>query len=336
MKKSIVHIGFFILVILLTAGALQNPFTLSYIDAIRSTQAEAVSSKDHTLMNQISEKAKEYHIPASDARVDRVWKAVPGYKGVEVDVEKSYDKMEELGQFDEKKLVFKEIEPSVHLEDLPPSPIFRGHEQKQMVSLLVNVAWGNEYIPELLKTMKRHEVEATFFLDGSWVNNNSKIAQMIYEEGHEIGSHAYTHPDMQRISRAEIKSELEKTNDVINATLGVTPMWFAPPSGSFTDDVVKEAANQGMYTILWSVDTVDWRKPNPQEMVQRVVGKLHPGATILMHPTDSTARGLEQLIKEIKEQGYQIGTVSDLMAETRTGFPGPSDTSREAEVDTEN
>lgn len=324
------------MVILLTAGALQNPFTLSYVEAIRTTQAEAVSAKDHSLMNQIKEKAIEYQIDPADAKVDRVWKAVPGLNGREVDVQKSYDKMKELGQFDEKQLVFKEIAPSVHLEDLSPSPIFRGHEDKKMVSLLVNVAWGNEYIPELLKTMKRQELKSTFFLDGSWVNANSDIAQMIYEEGHEIGSHAYSHPDMQKLSREEIIDQLKRTNDVIETTLGVTPKWFAPPSGSFTDTVVKEAANQDMYTILWSVDTVDWRKPNPQEMVQRVLGKLHPGATILMHPTDATARGLEQLIQGIKEQGYQIGTVTDLMSETRTDFPKPSDTSREEKIDTEN
>ena len=320
----------------MTAGALQNPFTLSYVDAIRFTQTEAVSTKEDALYQKISEEAKTFSIPPSDAKVDRVWKAIPGYNGIQVDVRKSYDKMKELGVFDEKKLVFKEVEPRVHLEDLPPSPIFRGNEQKQMVSLLVNVAWGNEYIPELLKTMKRHDVQSTFFLDGSWVHDNPNVAQMIFEESHEIGSHAYTHPDMQKLTRTEIIDQLKRTNDVIDATLGVTPKWFAPPSGSFTDTVVEEAANQNMHTILWSVDTIDWRKPQPQEMVQRVLSKVHPGATILMHPTDSSARGLEQLIIGLKEKGYEIGTVSDLLAETRTQFPKPTDKSRGSEIDTEN
>ncbi|MDQ0206297.1 polysaccharide deacetylase family protein [Alkalicoccobacillus murimartini] len=336
MKKTLIHTGIVLVLIMLTAGALQNPFTLSYVEAIRETQVEIVSTKDNPMVQQITEKAKEYHISPMDARVDKVWKAVPGYNGVEVDVQKSYDKMEKLGEFDEKKLVFKEVEPHVHLEDLPPSPIFRGNEQKQMVTLLVNVAWGNEYIPELLKTMNRQQVQSTFFLDGSWVHNNATVAQMIYEEGHEIGSHAYSHPDMQKISRAEIIDQMKRTNDVIDATLGVTPRWFAPPGGSFTDVVVEEAAKLDMNTILWSVDTIDWRKPQPQEMVDRVLGKLHPGATILMHPTDASAKGLEKLIMGIKEQGYEIGTLSELMAETRTNFPQSSDKSRGSDFDTKN
>ncbi|WYP24922.1 polysaccharide deacetylase family protein [Alkalihalobacillus sp. FSL W8-0930] len=335
MKKGMMHCGLVLVLILLTAGALQNPFSLSYVDAIRQTQAEAVSTKEDALYQEIIEQAKAYLIPPEDARVDKVWKAVPGLNGVQVDVQKSYDKMKELGEFNASLLVFKEVEPEVHLDDLPPSPIYRGNDQKQMVSLLVNVAWGNEYIPDILKTMKRYDVKSTFFLDGSWVHNNPNVAKMIYEEGHEIGSHAYSHPDMQTISKAEIVDQLERTNDVIDATLGVTPKWFAPPSGSFSDTVVQEAAKQEMHTILWSVDTVDWRKPQPQEMVQRVLGKVHPGAMVLMHPTDSSARGLEQLLAGIKEKGFEIGTVSDLLAETRTEFPKPTDKSRGSEIDTE-
>ncbi len=101
-----------------------------------------------------------------------------------------------------------------------------------------------------------------FFFDGSWVKNNPNLAMMLLEEGHEIGNHAYSHPDMSKLTIARINEEIMKTNQVIEATMDVTPKWFAPPSGSYNQTVVEQAAKQGMNTVLWTVDTVDWRKPN--------------------------------------------------------------------------
>lgn len=186
-----------------------------------------------------------------------------------------------------------------------------------MVTLLVNVAWGNEHLPGMLQTMKKNNVHSTFFLDGSWVKKNPSLAKMIAEEDHEIGNHAYSHPDLKKMTNTRITEELKQTNEVINATLDKSPKWFAPPSGSYRNDVVQIAADLKMKTILWSVDTVDWRNPNPDEMVERVLNKVHPGAMILMHPTASTAEGLDKLIKGIKDKGLSIGTVSDLMDEKR-------------------
>ena len=92
-----------------------------------------------------------------------------------------------------------------------------------MVAFLINVAWGNEYIPEILKVLNEHQTKATFFFDGSWVKKNPDLAKMIKEAGHEIGNHAYSHPDLKQRSVAQTKEELQKTNDVIKETLGITP-----------------------------------------------------------------------------------------------------------------
>lgn len=87
---------------------------------------------------------------------------MPGYNGIQVDIDASYKKMKGRS-FDERKLVFKQIPPKVHLDDLPPAPIYRGHPDKPMVALLINVAWGNEYLPSMLQTLKKHNVQGTFF-----------------------------------------------------------------------------------------------------------------------------------------------------------------------------
>ncbi|MGO4887731.1 polysaccharide deacetylase family protein [Anaerobacillus sp. MEB173] len=318
-KNYLLHMSVFLILVVITFGSIQNPYTTTYIDQLKG-DAVTVTKMGDPLYDEISEKASKYEQPAIDAVVDRVWKAIPGYNGIKVDIDASYEKMKKHGQFDEQKIVFKETSPSVHLHDLPPAPIYKGNPEKSMVTLLVNVAWGNEYLPGMLKIMKEHNVKSTFFLDGSWVKNNPKLAKMILEEGHEIGNHAYSHPDLKKLSNARISEELQKTNAVIKATLDVTPKWFAPPSGSFRQDVVEIANQMNMGTILWTVDTVDWRKPEPHTMVQNVLKKIHPGAMVLMHPTSSSAAGLEQLILGIKSQGYQIGNVSQLLSEERLSF----------------
>ena len=259
----------------------------------------------------------QQEIEPIDAKIDRIWKAIPGYNGLRINIKASYKKMKANGEFDKNKIVYEEIPPNIHLEDLESEPIYRGNPQKPMVAFLINVAWGNEYIPEILKVLNEHQIKATFFFDGSWVKKNPDLAKMIKEAGHEIGNHAYSHPDLKQRSVAQTKEELQKTNDVIKATLGITPIWFAPPSGSFNEATIQVADQLDMKTILWTVDTVDWRKPATSEMVRRVVSKVENGSMVLMHPTKPTAEGMERMITDIKAKGLQLGTVSDLLSEKR-------------------
>lgn len=277
----------------------------------------SLEAKETLLYKEIRGISGEYKIDPIDARVDRVWKAIPGYNGLEVDIDASYMKMQAQGKLDTTKLVFKEIPPGVHLGDLGPQPIYRGNPEKPVVAFLINVAWGNEYIPGILETLDKHKVKSTFFFDGSWVKKNPDLARSIYKAGHEIGNHAYSHPDLQGCSKAQTMEEIKKTNEVIEKTLGVKPTWFAPPSGSFNRVTVQTAHELGMHTILWTVDTVDWRKPATHEMVNRVVSQVENGTMILMHPTQPTMEGMEAMITGIKGKGYQLGTVSSLMDEGR-------------------
>ncbi len=119
-------------------------------------------AQDH-LYEEIQKHAKQYEIAPQNAMIDKIWKATPGYNGRQVDMEASYNNMKKLKQFDQKHLEFKEVSPSVHLEDLSPAPIYRGHPDKKMVGLTINVAWGNEYLPRILEILKKHDVKATFF-----------------------------------------------------------------------------------------------------------------------------------------------------------------------------
>lgn len=277
-----------------------------------------IASKDATeLINEIKESAKEHNEEAEDAYIDSVWKKTPGRNGRKVNIEKSYTNMEIEGEFDASLLVFDEVKPSITLEDLPASPIYRGHPDKEMVAFLINVSWGTENIPGILKTLKKQNIKATFFLEGKWAKQNKDIVKMIHEQNHLIGNHAYNHPDMAKISSDEIREQIEHTNDIIEAIIGTRPKWFAPPSGSFTEQVVKIAHELNMETILWTVDTIDWQNPSVSVMINRVVTNVHPGATVLMHPTETVAQGLTPLIEEINQKDYEIGTLENLLSEKR-------------------
>ncbi|MEH7460900.1 polysaccharide deacetylase family protein [Bacillus thuringiensis] len=276
-----------------------------------------ISYAKDRLYEEIEEKAKGYAIPAQNAFIDKVWKATPGYNGREVDIRASYNNMKKQGSFDEKQLVYREVSPKVHLADLSPAPIYRGNPSKKMIALTINVAWGNEYLSRMLEVLQKHNVKATFFLEGRWVKENLRFAKMIADADQEVGNHSYTHPDMKTLSLSAIQEQLEKTNQVIEAATNQRVRWFAPPSGSFRDDVVHTAARLQMGTIMWTVDTIDWKHPEPHVLLQRVLSKVHPGAIILMHPTSSSAESLDTLISNLKEKGYTVGNVSALVDEKR-------------------
>src|SRR5690625_2345746 len=226
--------------------------------------------------------------------------------------------MKKKNIYDESLIVFDEVKPTKTLQDLPPSPIFRGHPEKQMIALLINVSWGNEYIPTILKTLDKHEVKATFFIEGKWAKENADLVRMIHEKGHLIGNHAYNHPDMAKISQTEKTRQIDQTNHILEAIIGYRPKWFAPPSGSYNDSVIQTAHDLQMETILWTVDTIDWKNPSVSVMINRVMGNIHPGATILMHPTEAVAQGLENLIDDIKHEKYKLGTIEDLLRTNRS------------------
>ncbi|WP_110943513.1 polysaccharide deacetylase family protein [Virgibacillus senegalensis] len=316
MKRLIIQIG----VCLLLAGAFfpvaANPFKYNNLELLPEAIPVSNSEEDRW-QKEIHEQAQHLNEKADNAKIDRVWKKMPGRNGLQVNVEASLSKMKQAGKFDKSLLVMEQIPPRITFGDLPAAPVYRGHPKKNMVTLLINVAWGTENIPSILNTLRKKNVKANFFIEGKWASQHSDLVKMIQEEGHTIGNHAYNHPDMKRLAAAANREQIEQTNAIIKAITGETPKWFAPPSGSFNDQVVQIAAELDMETVLWSVDTIDWQKPTVPVMIKRVEEKVHPGAMILMHPTDVVNNGLDELIEMIKQKGYKIAAIDRLLSEQR-------------------
>ena len=295
----------------------QSPVIDTYVLQLKENRAISVAKNSDLLMKEIEEKAKKYEVAPKDAMIDPVWKSVPGYNGLKVDITSSYKAMKDDGVFEEKKLIYKQIPPKIHLSQLKAAPIYRAHPDKPVASFLINVAWGNEYIPQMLSTLKKHNVKATFFLEGRWTKENPELAKMIVQAGHEIGNHSYTHPNLETLAASSTVTELKKTNEVIEAITGVKNTLFAPPSGAFRDETVTIANQLGMQTILWSVDTIDWQKPSVEVLTDRVLRKVHNGAFILMHPTKASSEALEALIIQIKKKNLHLTTVTEALKEER-------------------
>ena len=268
---------------------------------------------------EIEELAKKIEEPSIDARIDRVWQAIPGYNGIQVDRERSLHFSKEVGHVNLHTLILQEIEPKVSLSDLPPHPIYRGNPKKPMIAFMVNVAWGTEHLEQMLSIFNQYQVKATFFLDGKWLKEQEKMAKKILAHGHEIGNHAYSHPDLRKLSVERIREEIVKTEELINK-LGTASRFFAPPAGAYDQRVVQIAHEQQMYTILWTLDTVDWQKPSAETIVDRILPNLENGSLILMHPTAPTVEALPRLIEGALEKELLPVTVSELISPSRSFF----------------
>jgi probable sporulation protein (polysaccharide deacetylase family) len=311
--------------VLLIIWVVESPCVSSYIIAVKEETSYPVFQLENwkqpdertLLYKKIQQEAVQKNIKPINARVDKVWKTIPGYNGRIVDINATFQKS--LKQKDKKiSWVYREITPDKNLDDLGANPIYRGNEQKKMVALMVNVAWGSEYLERILYIFKQENVKATFFLDGSWLAANSFLAKKIIQEGHEIGNHGYSHPLMTRITRDRIYQEIKKTQDLIHKILNVNSRYFAPPAGDFDQRVVDIALRLKMKTILWTLDTVDWKKSSlPKIMIKKVEKNSNPGTLILMHPTDRTVEALPQIIDSIKKKGMRLGTVSDVLSSKR-------------------
>lgn len=274
-------------------------------------------AKNDYLYFQLLELEERVNEEVIEPVVDRVWKKIPGYNGRKLNVKKSYKELVELSKLDESKLVFDEIEPTQKLSDLSLAAIYKANPKKESVAFVMNVAWGNEWIPTILSVLKENHIHITFSLEGKWAKNNPELVKLIVDAGHELANHSYSHPNMANLSYAEQVEQIQKTNEILRAYTKKDPIWFGPPSGSYNELTLKAAHELGMETVMWSVDTIDWKDNSQQEIKNRVMTRIHPGAIILMHPKENTMKALPDLIQQIKEQKLIITTLTETLSSER-------------------
>lgn len=193
------------------------------------------------------------------------------------------------------------------------TPIFHGNTSNSKVAFACNVFWGEEYLPTMLKTLDDNNIKITFFIGGSWAKRFPALVTELGNRGHELGNHTYSHPHPNTISKEKNREQILRTEELVKELTTLKTSLYAPPYGEYNDTVLSAANELGYTTIMWSIDTIDWQRPSTEVVINRVMKKLHPGAIILIHPTDVTSKALPELIKQIQEKGYTISTVSDII-----------------------
>lgn len=192
---------------------------------------------------------------------------------------------------------------------------YGGDESNRGVSLTFNVYEGTAQVLDILDVLDEFQVKATFFIGGSWADDNIDCVREIFRRGHELGSHGYFHKDHSKMSVAENSEEIRPSVKLLEMVCGQEIELFAPPSGSFGENTISACRELGLKIIMWSKDTIDWRDKSVGLIVKRATTDLKAGDIILMHPKEHTVEALPQIITYIRDSGLKALTVSENLGE---------------------
>lgn len=205
---------------------------------------------------------------------------------------------------------------AVRSELSPLRPVREVPSAKGMMAFTINVDWGNDELVQILDVLDDHGVKATFFLTGRWAKLYPQLAREIAERGHEIGNHGLSHAHPTQLTRERLVELIAQNTSVLKESTGVAPVpLFAPPYGEQNERVVQVAAEHGYFTTLWTLDTIDWQDPAPETILQRIVPRARDGAIVLMHPKLQTLQALPRMITGLKEQGFTLVPLWQMMQE---------------------
>lgn len=183
-------------------------------------------------------------------------------------------------------------------------------ENPHGVSMMFNVYQNTDNVYAIMDLLDEAGAKATFFLGGSWADDNIDCVRDIAARGHEVASHGYFHKDHSKMNYEQNLAEIRPSVKLLNAVLDSEISLFAPPSGAFNDATVTAATSLNLKTIMWSRDTIDWRDKDVSIVCERATKNLQNGEFILMHPMDVTVKALPTILTYIRENGLTAVTVS--------------------------
>lgn len=195
---------------------------------------------------------------------------------------------------------------------------FVGNEDEKVLYLTFDAGYENGNTPQILDALKAHNAPAAFFLVGNFLDREPELVKRMVSEGHIVGNHTMTHPDMSAISDKEsFSKELvgleEKFRDITGSDM---PKFYRPPQGKFSEDNLKQANELGYKTVFWSLAYVDWidsKQPSHDSAMKTLLKRVHPGAIVLLHSTSKTnAEILDELLTKWEEMGYTFKSLSEL------------------------
>lgn len=202
--------------------------------------------------------------------------------------------------------------------------LYVGDANKKEIYITFDAGFENGNTEKILDALKKHGVKATFFLVGNYFETQPKLVKRMAEEGHTIGNHTYSHPDMSKIGDIQsFQTELQKNEALYRDILGSEmPKLYRPPQGKFCEENLKMAQQLGYSTVFWSLAYVDWYtddQPTSEQAFSKLLPRIHPGAVVLLHSTSSTnAEILDELLTKWEETGYSFGDLEAYCAAQKT------------------
>ncbi|HWQ41020.1 MAG TPA: polysaccharide deacetylase family protein [Desulfosporosinus sp.] len=207
-------------------------------------------------------------------------------------------------------------------------PIEQIKTDKKVMALTINVDWGEEYIPPILDALEKAKIKATFFVTGRWAKKHPELLKLMASRGHQIENHGYSHPHPDQLSVRANQEEIKKTESIINEIIGRKTRFYAPPYGEKGVSGLQAADELGYQTILWTLDTVDWRADSTPEIIAKRI--LNPaiqfgikpnksGAIVLMHPKENTVKALPVILDQLTQEGFVLQTIDGLITFDQIG-----------------
>ena len=179
------------------------------------------------------------------------------------------------------------------------------------VALTFDDGPSGRFTRTLLKGLRERDVEATFFLCGYRMDQFPDLTEQIFQEGHEIGCHGFSHADMSTMSRREVAEEIGKMRDLLPEGCRIT--FLRPPGGKCSDAVEQVARVQGLSILSWSVDPRDWATRDTWAVEKSVLDRVKDGDVILLHDmSDSSVRAALDIVDTLQKRGFTFVTVSEL------------------------
>jgi len=194
---------------------------------------------------------------------------------------------------------------------------FSGPANSANVALTFDDGPDATFTPQILDKLKKYGVKATFFLLGENMEKYPDLVRRIVAEGHVIGNHTYSHPNITTLSDQEFVAEMKKTDDLIFKMAGYRPRFFRPTYGAIDENKLRWATNQNMMVIQWTIDTLDWEGRSAEQINQMVNGNILPGSIILQHnadgvPLQGSVDSLDLFIPALLQKGTRFVTLPQM------------------------
>jgi peptidoglycan/xylan/chitin deacetylase (PgdA/CDA1 family) len=202
----------------------------------------------------------------------------------------------------------------------PNEVILHGPTNRKVVSLTFDDGPDDVWTPQVLDVLKRFNVKGTFMCVGRRIQQNPEVLRRIIREGHVVGNHTWSHPNLTKIPLNEVRNQIESTSNEIHRLAGVRPVLFRPPYGALNLDVIREIMSLGDKIIYWDVDSLDWAGLTARQVSINILAHVGPGSIILQHSAGGrgeslldTVRSLPYTIQTLHREGYHFATVPQLL-----------------------